>query len=162
MPWFILYRLCVFYTRYSVQYAAVTALKPLHAQINKISVLNLCSRMPLLHSLKSALSKFQLFCSSMSTYHRQPHTLLLHKLTYYELLCGCGCGSRGSSIVSGYGLDDRVIEFRSPAESNGFSFSSLSVQTRSAAHPASYPMGTEGHFPGVKRSRGVTLTTHLI
>jgi hypothetical protein len=31
-------------------------------------------------------------------------------------------GDPGSSvsIVSGYGLDDRVIEFRSPAETKGF------------------------------------------
>jgi hypothetical protein len=34
------------------------------------------------------------------------------------------------------------------------------VQTTSEAHPASYPMGTEGPFPGVKRGRSVTLTTH--
>jgi hypothetical protein len=29
-----------------------------------------------------------------------------------------------------------------------------SVQTESGAHPASYPMGTEGFFPGVKRGGG--------
>jgi hypothetical protein len=34
------------------------------------------------------------------------------------------------------------------------------LQTSSGAHPASYPMGTGGPFPGVKRGRGVTLTTH--
>jgi hypothetical protein len=34
------------------------------------------------------------------------------------------------------------------------------VQTGSGAHPASYPTGTGGSFPGVKR-RGVKLTTHL-
>jgi hypothetical protein len=38
--------------------------------------------------------------------------------------------------------------------------SSLCVQTGSEAHPASYPMGTGSYFPGLKRSRGVTLTTH--
>jgi hypothetical protein len=70
--------------------------------------------------------------------------------------------SRGSSgsIVSDYGLDDRVIEVRSPTGAEDFS-SSPFVQTGSEAHPASYPIGTGGSFPrGVKRGRGVTLTTH--
>jgi hypothetical protein len=40
-----------------------------------------------------------------------------------------------------------------------FSYS-LCVQTGSGAHPASCPMGTGGPFLGVKRGRGVTLTTH--
>jgi hypothetical protein len=38
--------------------------------------------------------------------------------------------------------------------------SSLCIQTGSGAHPASCTMGTGGPFPGVKRGRGVTLTTH--
>jgi hypothetical protein len=67
-------------------------------------------------------------------------------------------GSSGS-IVSSYGMDDRAIEFRSPAEANDFS-SSLCVQTGSGAHPASCTLGTGGHFPGLKRGLGVTLTTH--
>jgi hypothetical protein len=72
--------------------------------------------------------------------------------------------SRGSSgsIVSDYGLDDRVIEIQSPTGAEDFS-SSPCVQTGSEAHPASYPMGTgvPGVLsPGVKRGRGVTLTTH--
>jgi hypothetical protein len=32
----------------------------------------------------------------------------------------------------------------------------------SEAHPASCKMGTGGPFPGAKRGRGVTLTTHPI
>jgi hypothetical protein len=36
------------------------------------------------------------------------------------------------------------------------------VQTGSGAHPASCTMDTGGTFPGVKRCRGVTLTTHTI
>jgi hypothetical protein len=39
--------------------------------------------------------------------------------------------------------------------------SSPSVQTSSDAHPASYPMDTEGPFMGLKCGRGVTLTAHL-
>jgi hypothetical protein len=48
--------------------------------------------------------------------------------------------SRGSSvsIVSGYGLNDRAIEVRSPA----------------GAHPASCTMGTGGPFPGGKARPG--------
>jgi hypothetical protein len=59
--------------------------------------------------------------------------------------------SRGSSvsIVYDYGLDDRAIGFRFPAEAKDFS-SSLCVQTDSGAHPASYTLGTGGPFPGVK------------
>jgi hypothetical protein len=38
--------------------------------------------------------------------------------------------------------------------------SSPYVQTGSGAHPASYPMGTGALSPGIKRGRGVTLTTH--
>jgi hypothetical protein len=53
--------------------------------------------------------------------------------------------------VSDYGLDDRAIEVRSPTED--FS-SSPCVQTGSGAHPASYPMGTGGYFPGDKAQPG--------
>jgi hypothetical protein len=63
------------------------------------------------------------------------------------------------SIVSYYGLDDREIGVRSPTEAKDFS-SNLCVQTGSGAHPASCTVGTGGPFPGAKRGRGVTLTTH--
>jgi hypothetical protein len=63
--------------------------------------------------------------------------------------------SRGSSvsIVSDYGLDDRAIGVRSPAEAKNFS-SILCVQTGSGAHPASCPMGTGDPFPGGKARPG--------
>jgi hypothetical protein len=57
------------------------------------------------------------------------------------------------SIVSDYGLDDRAIEVRSPAETKDFS-SILCVQTGSGAHPASCPMGTGGPFPRGKARPG--------
>jgi hypothetical protein len=63
------------------------------------------------------------------------------------------------SIVSDYGLDDWAIGVRSPAGARDFS-SILCVQTRSEAQPAPCTMGTGGPFPGAKRGRGVTLTTH--
>jgi hypothetical protein len=78
--------------------------------------------------------------------------LRLQKLVSGELVSSV-------SIVSGYGLDDRAIEVRYPAEANDISYS-LCVQTGSRAHPASCTMCTGGHFPGVKRGRGVTLITH--
>jgi hypothetical protein len=53
---------------------------------------------------------------------------------------------------------DWTTEIRSPTETEDFS-SSPYVQTGSGAHPASCPMGTRG-FPGVKRGRGVMMTTH--
>jgi hypothetical protein len=56
-------------------------------------------------------------------------------------------------------LDDRAIEVRSPAEARDFS-SNLCVQTGSGAHPASCTMGTGVLSSGVKRCRGVALTTH--
>jgi hypothetical protein len=56
-------------------------------------------------------------------------------------------------------MDHRGIEVRSPAEAKDSSCS-LCVQTGSEAHPASCTMGTGGPSPGLKRGRGVTLTTH--
>jgi hypothetical protein len=56
--------------------------------------------------------------------------------------------SRGSAvgIATDYGLDDRGVGVRVGSE-----FSLLHVvQTGSGAHPASYPMGTGGSFPGGK------------
>jgi hypothetical protein len=76
---------------------------------------------------------------------------LLQVILHYTLLCS----SRGSSvsIVSDYGLDDRAIEVRSPAEAKEF-YSNLCVQTGSGAHPASCTMGTGGPFPGGKALPG--------
>jgi hypothetical protein len=47
----------------------------------------------------------------------------------------------------------RVEVLRSPTGAEDFS-SSLYVQTGSGAHPASYPMGTGGSFPGGKGRPG--------
>jgi hypothetical protein len=52
-------------------------------------------------------------------------------------------------IVLGYGLDDRGSRVRFPAEAGNFSLHHH-VQNGSGAHPASYPMGTRGSFPGGK------------
>jgi hypothetical protein len=57
------------------------------------------------------------------------------------------------SIVPDYGLDDRAIGVRSPAEAKDFS-SSLCVQTDSGAHPASCTMDTGVPSPGLKARPG--------
>jgi hypothetical protein len=59
--------------------------------------------------------------------------------------------SRDSSvgIVLGYGIDDRGSRIRFPVRTGNFSLHH-SVQNSSGAHPASYPMGTRGSFPGGK------------
>jgi hypothetical protein len=56
--------------------------------------------------------------------------------------------SRDSSvgIALGYGLDDRGSRVRFPARTGNFSLHDR-VQNCSRVHPASYPMGTRGHFP---------------
>jgi hypothetical protein len=52
-------------------------------------------------------------------------------------------------IALGYGLDDRGSRVRFPAGDGNFSLHH-GVQNDPAAHPASYPMGTRGSFPGGK------------
>jgi hypothetical protein len=59
--------------------------------------------------------------------------------------------SRDSSvgIAMGYGLDDRGSRVRFPAGAGNFSLHHR-VQNGSGVHPAPYPMGTRGSFPGSK------------
>jgi hypothetical protein len=70
--------------------------------------------------------------------------------------------SRGSSvsIVSGYGLDERAIKVRSPMEEKRiFSESSVSRPALGPTQPpVQWVLGVLS--PGLKRDRGVTLTTH--
>jgi hypothetical protein len=54
-------------------------------------------------------------------------------------------------IALGYGLDDRGSGVRFPAGAGNFSLHHR-VQNGSGAHPASYPMGTRGSFPGNKEA----------
>jgi hypothetical protein len=55
-------------------------------------------------------------------------------------------------IALGYGLHDRGSGVRFPAGAGNFSLHHR-VRTGSGAHPASYPMGTTGSFPGGKAAR---------
>jgi hypothetical protein len=57
------------------------------------------------------------------------------------------------SIVSDYGLDDRLIEVLTPAEAKDFS-SSLCVQTASEAQPVPCTIGTRGPIPRAKARPG--------
>jgi hypothetical protein len=52
-------------------------------------------------------------------------------------------------IVLGCGLDGRGSRFRFPAGAGNFSLHHR-VQNGSETHPASYPMGSRGSFPGGK------------
>jgi hypothetical protein len=52
-------------------------------------------------------------------------------------------------IALGYGLDDQDSRVRFPAGAGNFSLH-YCVQNGSGAHPASYPMGVGGTFPGGK------------
>jgi hypothetical protein len=54
---------------------------------------------------------------------------------------------------------DWTTRVRFPTEAEDFP-STLCVQTGPGANQASCPMGTGDSFPGVKRGRGVMLTTH--
>jgi hypothetical protein len=71
--------------------------------------------------------------------------------------------SRGSSvsIVFDYGLDDRAIGVRLPAEAMDFS-SDLCVQTGSGAHTASCTMNTGSPFPGTRARPGRDADPYLV
>jgi hypothetical protein len=58
--------------------------------------------------------------------------------------------SRDSVTALGYGLDDWGSRVRFSAVAGNFSLQHR-VQNASGTHPASYPMGTRGSFPVVKR-----------
>jgi hypothetical protein len=51
-------------------------------------------------------------------------------------------------IATGYGLDGRGVGVRVPVGQDFCLF--RVIQTGSGAHPASYPIGTGGSFPGGK------------
>jgi hypothetical protein len=56
---------------------------------------------------------------------------------------------RSVGIALGYGLDDRGSRVRFPVGAGYFSLHHR-VQNGSGAHPASYPIGAWGSFPGCK------------
>jgi hypothetical protein len=92
-----------------------------------------------------------LSCREMNTGHpsRSLVTILsqLDRLT--ELTPWCGSHDSSVGIALGYGLDDRGSRVRFPAGPGNFSLH-RHVQNGSGAHPAFYPVGTRGSFPGCK------------
>jgi hypothetical protein len=87
--------------------------------------------------------------------------LLVILVYYYFLSAYLHKAELGSSVstVSGYGLNDRAIGIRSPAGTKDFSSTLVS---RPALSPTQPPVQwVKGVLsPGVKRGRGVMLTTH--
>jgi hypothetical protein len=71
---------------------------------------------------------------------------LFHTGRICTLISVISCDS-SVGIALGYGLDDRGSRFRFPAGAGNFSLHHC-VRNGSVAHPASYPMGTRGSFPG--------------
>jgi hypothetical protein len=72
------------------------------------------------------------------------HPLVHSEQFFLSYLYFCGV-----DIATGYGPDDRLVAVRVPIESRIFVLQV--VQTGSAVHPTSYPMGIGGSFPrGVK------------
>jgi hypothetical protein len=134
---------CISFSCSSFVYpSALTSFTPISVSRPSSMFLTLPSRHPLLtphsHNLR---------CQGNGIQMRTLQQKYDHYFTGYR--------SRVSSdsIVSDYGLDDRAIGVRSPAGAKDFS-SNLCVQTGSGAHPASYPMGTGGPFPGGKARPG--------
>jgi hypothetical protein len=92
------------------------------------------------------------------------NVVCVYALNFSEELIDKYCDIKWSrvssaSIVSSYGLDDRAIQVRYPAEAKDFS---LTSESRTAVGLTQCPV----HWvpgvlsPGAKRGRGVTLTTH--
>jgi hypothetical protein len=92
-------------------------------------------------------------CLNYISYPRQFWGLVLLPFSgeWFSLYQQNWCESRDNSvgIALGYGLDDRGPRVPFPAGAGNFSLHHQ-VQNGSGAHPASYPMGTRGSFPGVK------------
>jgi hypothetical protein len=73
--------------------------------------------------------------------------LLFLLISFITVLVSIKSRDSSVSIARGYGLDDRGSRVRFPAGAGNFSLNHH-VQNGSGAHPASYPMGTRGSFPG--------------
>jgi hypothetical protein len=75
------------------------------------------------------------------------HPVLRHPT--FVLFPHCERPDSSVGIALGYGLDDRGSRVRFPVGAGNFSLH-YRLQNGSGAHPASYPMGTRGSFPGGK------------
>jgi hypothetical protein len=112
-----------------------------------------CSRRLELHI---TLTEFT--CDKCRNWHKRIKIVFLiisAKVSYFNE------PSNSVSIMSSYGLDDRAIEVRSPAEEKRYLLP-LSSVSRPALGPTQPPVQwVPGVLsPGLKSGRGVTLTTH--
>jgi hypothetical protein len=103
------------------------------------------SRRPRLLAFQGVSS--QKFCtyffSQKSELHYWPNVASYISLSYQQYV------DSSVGIALAEGLDDRCSRVRFPAGAGDFSLHHH-VQNCSDAHPASYPMGTRGSFPGGK------------
>jgi hypothetical protein len=93
-----------------------------------------------------------LYCWKLASKFTVNHNYIYSFIYIYVCVCVCVCTeSRDSSIgiPTGYWLDDRIIGVRFSGGAEAFPLSQR-VQISSRVHPASYPMVTEGYFPGGK------------
>jgi hypothetical protein len=99
--------------------------------------------------LSRLLTSLQKSCTYITGWVQEVTTLMIvvSKLSYKPSKQENRDSSDG--IALGYGLDDRGYRVRFPAEAGNFSLHHH-VQNGSGAHPASYPMGARGFFPGGK------------
>jgi hypothetical protein len=96
--------------------------------------------------------KFVRFPSVLKWYLKMCPDIFLprpHKITYHNHPLSSKRRDSSVGIELSYWLIDRGSRLWFPAEAGDFSFHHR-VQSDSAAHPASYPIGTRGSFPGGK------------
>jgi hypothetical protein len=79
--------------------------------------------------------------------HSETHQLTSLIILYLFIFSSFQDPGQLSGIALGYGLDDGGGGVHVPAGAWNFSLHHR-FQTGSGAHPASYPMGTRGSFPG--------------
>jgi hypothetical protein len=82
-------------------------------------------------------------------FHLHYVILNLWHSVYLDVCLDCVGHDSSVSIALGYGLDIWGSRVRFPAGAGNFSLHHR-IQNSSGAHPASYPMGTSGSFPGGK------------
>jgi hypothetical protein len=76
-------------------------------------------------------------------------SLLIFYISLIKIYLNCKSRDSSVGIALGSRLEDRGSRVRFPAGAGNFSLHHR-VQNGSGAHPASYPMGNGGSFPGGK------------
>jgi hypothetical protein len=91
----------------------------------------------------------QLFAATVRVKYEKEGSVLYNSEFFQLAFFSSVNKSRDSSVgvALDCGLDDRGSRVRFPAGAGSFSLHHR-VQSGSGAHPASYPVGTKGSFPG--------------